>query len=355
VRLSALAAAVLLLGFPAAAYGAHTSIEDATSDFPLFVYAAEAGEQNQAQATFAGGNLNIRDTGATITPGAGCVSVDAHEVNCALAGQPALNFILLDLDDSLTIEGDAGWLMMGGPGADTLTACAACFGTTLGEAGDDTIQNNGCTGCTFYGNAGADTFTGSASRDHFVGGPGNDALNGLGGNDLLSPGAGDDTVDGGAGADDVVDFTSSAVGISADLATGIATGHGTDSLSGIESILGSDRADHLSGDANANRLRGLGGADVLRGRDGADVLTGGAGARNDVLYGGAGNDYLLGREGDDIIRGGSGMDRLLGEGGNDRLGAQDGFPDRVRGGPGFDRGYVDRTLDDFGGIERLFF
>jgi Ca2+-binding RTX toxin-like protein len=357
VRLFALAAAVLLL-MPGAAQGATASVESDPSTFSFFSYLADAGEANQVVATFASDVVTIRDTGATITAGAGCVSVDAHEVNCATTGFVELFAFLDDLDDTLAIQSGSNWNVQGGDGNDTLSSCPtpSCGGTKVeGNAGDDTLESNGCAFCSFIGNTGDDTFIGGASTDDFRGGPGNDTLNGLAGNDFLAPGAGDDIVDGGAGVDDVVNFIGAGVGISADLASGTATGQGTDTLIGIESIFGSDRADHLSGDANSNGLSGLGGADVLRGREGNDELVGGFGPRDDVLYGGSGNDLLRGGGGEDIVRGGPGSDRLLGEGGNDRLGAQDGFLDHVRGGAGFDRAYVDRRLDDFTGIERLFF
>jgi hypothetical protein len=74
---------------------------------------------------------------------------------------------------------------------------------------------------------------------------------------------------------------------------------------------------------------------------------------NDVLRGTAGEDLMDGRGGNDVLRGGRGRDVLFGGAGNDRLFARDGKPDRVNGGPGRDRAWVDRR-DAVTGVERLY-
>jgi hypothetical protein len=73
---------------------------------------------------------------------------------------------------------------------------------------------------------------------------------------------------------------------------------------------------------------------------------------NDVLRGTPGEDLIDGRGGNDVIRGGGGRDVLFGGVGNDRLFARDGKPDRVDGGPGRDRAWVDRR-DAVSGVERV--
>lgn len=55
-----------------------------------------------------------------------------------------------------------------------------------------------------------------------------------------------------------------------DLRTGVATGAGTDTFAGVESVLGSVRGDLLIGDTKANGLGGGEGSDVIRGGAGAD-------------------------------------------------------------------------------------
>jgi Ca2+-binding RTX toxin-like protein len=305
--------------------------------------------------------MHLRDTGATITPETGCAAVDPHEVSCP-AGYVDPYISLDNLANTLTISGNNSlyWQVDGGSGNDVLTACPGCNGVIFGGDGDDTLTSLGPYMQALAGGAGDDTITGSdssttfSSGDYFLsGGDGNDTLDGLGGDDNLAPGPGDDTVDGGAGVDTLT--FASRRGVTADLETGVATGEGADTLTGIESMVGSPGPDHLSGDAEANFLNGgrSFGNDVLRGRGGDDVLLGFYG--NDGLFGGSGEDRLRGNNGNDVLRGGPGADRLLGGPGNDSLGARDGIRDYVRGGFGFDVGRLDRGLDNFAGIEKLFF
>jgi Ca2+-binding RTX toxin-like protein len=64
----------------------------------------------------------------------------------------------------------------------------------------------------------------------------------------------------------------------ANLATGVATGEGADTLFLVEDLSGSGRPDSLTGDAGPNRLFGLAGDDYLDGAAGVDYLDGGLGA-----------------------------------------------------------------------------
>jgi Ca2+-binding RTX toxin-like protein len=279
------------------------------------------------------------------------VSVNAHEVTCALGIHDQLVVTLDDLDDSLTLEGDGvDWEVRGGDGADTLVdSCPTGCGFLFGGPGDDTLQGRGISG-----GAGDDTLTGSPNGDSIGGGPGNDTLSGAGGNDILLPAAGDDIVDGDAGRDTVWFSALPPTGVTADLRTGVATGDGTDTLTRVESLIGSGRGDHFSGDWHANSFDGQGGDDVLIGRGGADKLDGYCCLRgNDRLYGGPGRDRLWGGRGNDLLRGGTGVDRLRGQTGDDRLRAKDGFPDRVSGGLGFDRARLD-SIDIVSSIEAFF-
>ena len=95
-------------------------------------------------------------------------------------------------------------------------------------------------------------------------------------------GLGNDQIDGGAGSYDIADFSTTAflevvAPVTVDLGAGTATGHGSDSLTGMEAILGSDLDDTLTGDAGPNIIFGLGGNDVLTGADGDDAIDGGPG------------------------------------------------------------------------------
>jgi Ca2+-binding RTX toxin-like protein len=93
--------------------------------------------------------------------------------------------------------------------------------------------------------------------------------------------------------------------------------------------------------ADARRARGC----TIIGTDQDDELHGTPGP--DVIYGGPGQDLLDGGPGADTIRSEGGRDGVFGEdvggpGGDSCLSAIDGRPgDRVRGGPGNDRGDAD--------------
>jgi len=188
-----------------------------------------------------------------------------------------------------------------------------------------------------------------------------DVLRGLAGNDMLFGGSGNDTLDGGPGADimlggagsDTADYSSSAAGVTVNLAIGIGTGGDAqgDVLGGIENIIGSAQADMLTGDGNANTLDGGDGADVMASGAGddtyvvdhaGDMVIENAGAGTDTVFstahlvlpanvenltlsgsadlqgygngdantltGNAGSNLLDGRGGADVMRGGVGND-----------------------------------------------
>ncbi|MBA3431698.1 MAG: hypothetical protein H0U16_09500 [Actinobacteria bacterium] len=113
--------------------------------------------------------------------------------------------------------------------------------------------------------------------------------------------SGDNTINGAAGQDVLVYFDAIS-GVTANLATGTASGvfhvhnaqgeesssPGTDSFSGMENIWGSKFADVLTGDAVANELYGGGGKDQVSGSGGNDLLDGGNGT--DTIDGGDGTD-----------------------------------------------------------------
>jgi Ca2+-binding RTX toxin-like protein/dipeptidyl aminopeptidase/acylaminoacyl peptidase len=169
------------------------------------------------------------------------------------------------------------------------------FSIQGGTAAGDTLS--GTAGRDFIvGLAGQDSITGEAGDDLLAGGVGNDTLAGGTGNDTLQGSDGDDSLIGGDGLD-TADFSDAGGAVNVDLNAGTASGDGTDTLSGIENIVGGAQADTLTGDAQAN---------AIEGGVGGDSITGGAG--NDSLSGDAGGDTLFGGLGDDSFDGGIGFD-----------------------------------------------
>jgi Ca2+-binding RTX toxin-like protein len=245
------------------------------------------------------------------------------------------------------------------------------------------------------GDAAANRLFGYGGHDLLDGRAGNDTLLGGDGNDTLIGGSGNNTLDGGDGFD-VARYAQETLPVRADLATGVATfGTYTDTLTGIEALLGGAGDDELAGDALDNQLDGGAGNDLLRGRSGKDTLYGSSGndtldggegiatvdysalqvglqvdlasgivtatGKRDVLIsvesviGGRGDDRIVGTGGADILDGGAGNDTLEGGAGNDTLVGGAGA-DLLLGGAGddfFDRLSDGDTLDGGGGINVL--
>lgn len=243
-------------------------------------------------------------------------------------------------------------------------------GTARGWGRDSLVGIEAIVGSDFD-----DDLVGDARRPTTLrGGSGNDSLTGGRGADLFDGGSGDDTIDGGGGPHDIVSYASAPGPVVVDLVTGVASGHGDDSLTAVHGVHGSAYADTIVGDGTTNTLVGGEGDDSMDGGDGndfvafetasgpvmvdlgmgiasgegADTLTsienaigsafddtlhgtekgnrlsGGGGndavsggAGRDVLEGGAGNDTIDGGEGDDTIDGGRGVDAVDGGGGAD--------------------------------------
>jgi Ca2+-binding RTX toxin-like protein len=161
-----------------------------------------------------------------------------------------------------------------------------------------------------------------------------------------TPGA--DTIKGSVG-NDWISYSAAmglaGVGVTVDLSLTTAQNTinaGSDTLSAINNILGSDYNDKLTGNAADNFMYGGVGNDTIVSSTGNDTLDGGsgndvlnAGDGDDVLYGGNGADSLDGGLGNDVIYGGSGADKLLGKDGNDKLYGGDDI-DNLSGGTGDD-------------------
>jgi Ca2+-binding RTX toxin-like protein len=189
------------------------------------------------------------------------------------------------------------------------------------SGGDDTIHGSS-RGEAIYG----ETFSGIFSSNFISGG--HDLLFGHDGNDTISGDTGNDTVVGGDGNDsliglsgrDTADYSDKAGGVSVNLFSGTAITGGAlnsggfyaggaveDTLSTIESVIGSAFGDRLVGsNAASGRLSGGNGNDNISGLNGADTLFGDAG--NDTLDGGASGDTLNGGAGTDTLNGNTGLD-----------------------------------------------
>ena len=286
--------------------------------------------------------------------------------------------------------------------------------TVTGTSGNNTIRVFSVGGIVKIDDGNSVTDTGillaSLTRVNLVGLGGNDLLRldtslgntiigsmqGGEGDDTLVSGRGNDTIDGGSGVD-TLSYIQATAGVKVTLAKLTAqntVGAGTDTISGIENLIGSNLNDNLTGNSGANRISGGDGNDTLNGGAGADVLEGGEG--NDALSfdnldtsviggngtdtatvsgatagvnlnltlgqiekasvgtssynntlnaagatwavsltGSNGNDTLIGGNLNDTLNGGAGNDSLVGNGGNDTLNGGTGA-DALDGGEGND-------------------
>ncbi|MFZ1425899.1 MAG: M10 family metallopeptidase C-terminal domain-containing protein [Geminicoccaceae bacterium] len=126
-----------------------------------------------------------------------------------------------------------------------------------------------------------DVLTGSNAANNLSGLAGNDLIQGLGGKDVLNGQDGSDVLDGGTGNDalngglgmDIATFagtTAVVVDLSAKPATAKRGGE-TDTLTSIEGVIGSSKADVFKGDAANNEFQGGLGKDTATGGAGRDL------------------------------------------------------------------------------------
>jgi Ca2+-binding RTX toxin-like protein len=238
---------------------------------------------------FGGGDADLLEggPGADTLDGGGGADTEMGESGDDVFDQGA------DPNGADTLEGGDGFDLVAFDLRDGPLAVTVGIGADDGEAGEGDDIGSDVEGV--LGGSGNDDITGNDEDNVLRGGPGNDDIDGGDGDDVVDGDAGNDDLEGGDGDDTASFFGAPAV--TASLATGSATGEGTDTLSGFE---------HLEGGAHGDALTGDGGDNVLTGRGGADALSGGAG--NDELRGGEGDDTLAGEAGDDLLRGNGGVD-----------------------------------------------
>ncbi|MFY0731391.1 type I secretion C-terminal target domain-containing protein, partial [Pseudomonas sp. NFX15] len=182
----------------------------------------------------------------------------------------------------------------GGSDSANLTISYQDGHTLTGTSGDDVL----------VAGPGDNIINAGDGNDVLIAGSGNNELHGGAGNDLLYSGPGNDLLDGGTGID-TASYAHATAGVTVNLGLLGAQntiGAGTDTLTGIENLTGSNFNDTLTGDNNNNVINGGLGNDILNGGGGDDLLIGGMG--NNTLTGGAGADtfqWLKGNSGHDVI------------------------------------------------------
>jgi Ca2+-binding RTX toxin-like protein len=282
-------------------------------------YSAAPGESNNVGVSLNTPNYRLTDSGAPVTPGAGCTAVDPNTVDCA--GVISLKLALDDMDDTASVVASVHSTLNGDAGSDSLTG-GGTGDVVNGGSGDD-VLNGGLGADTLNGGTGKDTVTyvirtagvtadidgvaddgellendnveldienivGGSGNDSLTGSDGENVLTGNGGSDVLSGGAGSDLLDGGAGADtlgggadrDTVTYSSRTGDVTADIdniADDGEAGELDNVRSDVQNVVGGAGNDILTGSLGSNVLSGLGGNDTLDGGLGSDVLQGGEG------------------------------------------------------------------------------
>ena len=245
----------------------------------------------------------------------------------------------------------AGLVLVPAP-SEAAATCAGKRVTIRGTAGGDVIRGTSRAD-VIDGGGGNDTISGLGGNDTICGGEGADDLRGNAGNDRLYGGVDEvfldgmdqtwhygDTLRGGAGDDTLVPgvdpreplqgadrvlYDTAPRGVAVNLATGTATGDGSDRLvfNARPGLVGSAYADRLVGTEDRDSIAGGAGGDRIWGGGGRDLLTPGSG--NDQVWAGAGDDWVEDSGGDDRLVGGTGDDTLTAEGyGRDTLEGEDG-------------------------------
>jgi Ca2+-binding RTX toxin-like protein len=171
----------------------------------------------------------------------------------------------------------------------------------------ENLSLTGSADISGIGNSLDNTMSGNNASNSMFGGTGNDSINGGAGNDTFNGGAGNDSFIGGVGLD-WAHYGSATQNLVINLGTGIATGVGTDVLSGIEYVIAGSGADNIIGDSLNNSLSGGAGNDTFNGGAGNDSLNGGDG--KDTLYGSS-NTSNGGKGEIDKISGGVGTDLFV--------------------------------------------
>lgn len=255
----------------------------------------------------------------TIVGGDAGDTLKGGEDNDIISGNAGVDTLKGDQGDDRLTGGLGDDALDGGAGSDTAVFAGLRSAYTVTISGD-TVTVTGPDGTDILTNIERLIFNdqqvnlaglvGTELADTLAGTSGDDSLYGADGDDILLGSGGNDTFDGGAGTD-TLDYRNATSGVTADLTVttvqSVGGGMGSDQLISIETLLGSQYGDTLSG-GGQTRLDGGGGDDILIARTYGGSMIGGAGADTFVFsfdtQAATGWSYGL------TIEGGSGTDTL---------------------------------------------
>jgi Ca2+-binding RTX toxin-like protein len=284
----------------------------------------EVDGSSEIEFTFSGGAstyVTFRGTtgadhvsaGMTVGDDLPALNLNADEaipdVDVAFLDQPEVLWVLLlEGDDSYSEwgigdEAQPLWagahVVAGGPGDDVVSPAMSDEPNPIfsGGAGTDTLSFRPVpTGCdvSAYGGTGLlagslptchgglsfgrfERFEGHAGVDWLGGDGGDDVVLAYGGDDLIFADPGDDTLNGGRGRDVGIWIQTGRVRVDLRDGTALLGTRWTQTVRGIEDLVGSALNDVLIGNGADNTIQGEGGDDLLLGKGGIDELYGGDG------------------------------------------------------------------------------
>lgn len=219
-----------------------------------------------------------------------------------------------------TLKGTAGPdVIVGLDGRDEIDALAGddlvCGGGRPDDIdpgpGDDIVYGGRANDVVWPG-PGEDEIFGGRGGDYLYAGAGDSVFAGAGSRtDVIRDEAGNALIDGGPGTGDLLIVADAPAGVTVDLAAGTATGNGTDTLSGIESVWGSPFDDVITGNGQPNQIWGLDGNDVLSSGGGGTLACPDRHLSWATYEPMRCADVLWGAQGDDTLTGGVGFDAVL--------------------------------------------
>ena len=258
------------------------------------LYVTGSGGNDTVTASYAAGTVSFALSGgasfdATVP---GC-SATATTASCTIGALDSVVLAGLGGNDTLSANGfpqETGVILLGGPGADTLTG---------GDGSEDLlVDGRGAERDTLSALGRDDALLHQGGPDELLGGEGNDLF-------LSTSICDGETLSGGEGRDNSSWARLPGGGVDARLDLGAVGrfgapgepgcgGSGTpDSMTGIEDLEGSESADQLVGDAGANQLLGHKGPDEYFAGAGADTVLANSADSDPVINCGADFDQAV--------------------------------------------------------------
>lgn len=220
------------------------------------------------------GGLRIDGVSVELTEPIGALIYDSAE--------PAPHTIEGSPFDDTFLAGPGNDQIDGNGGSDTYDASATTSGIVVDLDDNPFSGSVSGDGFAFGSGVGIDGLT---SIENVRGGAGEDVVNGSAADNTFFASGGDDSYDGDDGVDtyDASELTGSVnVNLGAVSNQAVKSTGGTDTLTDVENVVGTDFGDTITGNAGVNTLEGGGGDDTLTGGADDDQIDGGSGSDNAV-------------------------------------------------------------------------